>query len=332
MSTRDLTFEVSTFMMKVLGSKDGLRVQWFDEWNERLDEALALIPEAIECPHELFRRLAENKTPFKKKFAVVTHGGRPVAIPALRQKGHRWEPITKWLLPGFIFPAQDGFLIPAMAALGIEVEVAWWRMEGPPPDHPWLRDLEDTQTYSLPLTGDYEEYWRETGLLKKSVRPARKRCSGFTLTVDSPDAVEWVTKSWAEKWADETNTLLQEVSDRIVAAKYLEAQGRHHSFLLLDNGKPIAGATVFVHDNDLVASCIYRCPEYDHNNVGTRIIDLIVEWGAERGFRGMNFGGGYGYKGRWAPPEGKRWKFQVYPPYLMYAKHVLKIGRSSTRT
>ena len=43
--TGDIIFYISRFTSKLLGGRHGLRVQWFDSWNVRLDEALQNLPE-----------------------------------------------------------------------------------------------------------------------------------------------------------------------------------------------------------------------------------------------------------------------------------------------
>lgn len=305
----------------------GLRVMWFEGWHPALDEALRTLPEAESCPHELYRLLVQNPTPSRKRIALITEQGRPVALVALRQRyGLPWEPVTQWLIPGLVFPACSGFTAKALEALGMELRVAWWRMAVPPPQSRWVRYSESTPTYRFPCSGDFEHYWRETGHFK-DIRNKRNRCRNFTVTVNLPGATEWVMKNWETTWFNAIERLDSSLADRIVAAQYLEAQNKHYTFLLSDQGDPIGGATAIVHGNTLVAGVIYRAPEYEKYGIGIRLIDLIFSFAAETGFDWIDIGGGQEYKKRWAPQDGEHWHFTLCPEPLYQLRQMVKWGR-----
>jgi len=175
-------------------------------------------------------------------------------------------------------------------------------------------------------SNDFERYWRETKNFK-TIQHKRNRCREFTLAINSPGSAEWVIDHWDAKWRDNPAIASPSLSDRIVAAKYMESQGRHHTLLLLDQDTPIGGATNTVHHNDLVAGVIYREPEYDWYGVGVRLIDLVFSFAAENGFETMDLGGGHDYKQKWAPQEGERWQFNICPEVLYRAKQVVNWGR-----
>jgi CelD/BcsL family acetyltransferase involved in cellulose biosynthesis len=117
--------------------------------------------------------------------------------------------------------------------------------------------------------------------------------------------------------------------DRIAAAKYLEDQGRHYSFWLLDQQKPVAGHTFIRHRNDLVWQVTYRDPAYDRHGVGTHLMDLIFSWGVQAGFERIDMGGQHDYKIRWAPQEGERGWFNICPEPLFRAKQATRLVRSA---
>ena len=251
----------------------------------------------------------------------------PVAVVALRQRGFYWEPVTQWLLPGAIFPVREDCLMLALSALGVEVEIAWWRMMEAPPQHPWIRrDRVPTLTHRMRLSEDFEEFWRKSGQFK-DVRSARNRCLGFTFEVNTPGAADWIIKNSTAKWASSENTYIEELGDRLMVADYLAKRGQFHSLLLLSSGIPVAGNTFIVHGRDLVSGVVYRNPAYEKYSVGTRIWDLSFEWAAKNNYEKLDIGGGFDYKKRWAPQEGERNKFRVCPPYLFAIKEALRLGR-----
>ena len=91
--------------------KSHLRVTWFDDWHDDLDDALNELPELRDCPRQLFRMLHENPTGERKRTALITEHGTPVALLSLRDRGQSWVPVTHFLLPGVVFPTKPGYLI-----------------------------------------------------------------------------------------------------------------------------------------------------------------------------------------------------------------------------
>ncbi|NLO27798.1 MAG: GNAT family N-acetyltransferase [Actinobacteria bacterium] len=302
-----------------------LRVDWFESWHPVLDEALETLPEADNCPHELYRLLAQNPTSAEKRTALVTTRGVPVAVACLRRMGSRlWEPVTQWLVPGIVVPARPGYLMPALESLRSDVFVAWWRVEGPPPPSRMMRHLERTPVHRMRCSEDFEGYWREAKYFK-TVQHKRNRCRDFALAVNSPGAARWVIENWDAKWHDPPGTVGSSIPDRILAVEYLEELGKHHTLQLFDGERPVAGTTNTVHGNDLVAGVSCRDPDYDWHGVGVRIIDLVFSFAAEQGFDTMDIGGGHAYKKHWAPQEGARWQFNICPSSLYRAKQVSKL-------
>lgn len=304
-----------------------LRVTWYDHWHPVLDEALQELPEQDNCPHELYSMLVQNPGSVPKRTALVTEQGVPRAVVGLRQIGrYQWEPITQWIIPGIVFPAQPEYVIPVLEVIGVDVWVAWWRMETPPPPSRLMRYQESTPVYRMSFSGDFEQYWRKNKYFK-TIQHKRNRCQEFTVAVNSPGSAEWVIKNWDGKWRDQPTAVSPSLSDRIMAANYLESRKQHYTIALLDGDTLIGGATNTVHGNDLVAGVIYREPKYDWHGVGVRLIDLVFSFAAENGFETMDIGGGHSYKEKWAPQEGERWQFNICPEYLYRAKQTVNWGR-----
>jgi GNAT superfamily N-acetyltransferase len=326
--TRDVSHRYLERMAASLSaSRHGLHVEWFDHWHPALDEALESLPEKASCPHELFRLLVQTPGSTPKRATLVTEHGVPVAVAGLRQRGWcSWEPVTQWIVPGAVFPAQPGYLIPVLEALGVDVWVAWWRMESPPPPSRWTRYMASTPTHRIRCSDDFERYWRENKYFK-TIQNKRNRCRDFILAVNSPGSAEWTITNWEANWRTNPTNVDPSLPDRIVAARYLEKQGRYYTLSLLDQGTPIGGATMTVHHNDLVAGVIYREPEYDWYGIGVRLIDACISFAAESGFETIDLGGGHDYKKYWAPQEGKHWLLNICPEPLFRAKQVVNWAR-----
>ena len=305
---------------RLLPSHHGLKVAWFDAWHPVLDEALDGLPEGEVCPRDLYRLLLQSAGLAPKRTALVTEHDEPVAVVGLRQKERRtWELVTQWATPGFIFPALPHYHLPALEALGIDVWVAWWRMQSPPPHSTQIRSMTTTQTYRLPLTGDYEHYWRENGYFK-TVRRVRNRCRDLRLEINAPGAAEWTIRSWEAKWRGDCPIVDSSLPERLLVAEYLEKQGRHFTLTLADQGVRAGGATIMADGKNLVAGVSYRAPHYEHHGVGDRLIDLCFSFGAEHGFEVFDIGGGHEYKKHWARQDGEHYLFDICPEHVFRAK------------
>jgi hypothetical protein len=237
------------------------------------------------------------------------------------------------MIPGAVFPAQSGYLIPALEALGSEVWVSWRRMGEPPAPSRLMRYQQVTPLHLIRFSNDYEQYWRESSLFK-NIRKMRTRCKDFTLTVDSPGSAEWIITNAAEKWRhtpERTSRVLPDwaISDWIVVANYWGERKKHHALLLLDQGTPVGGATLLAHHNDAVGGLIYRRPEYEWYGIGVRLLDLCISFAAESGFDTLDFGGDADYKMRWAPQEGELLRFNLCPEYLFRAKRGMQWARAA---
>jgi GNAT superfamily N-acetyltransferase len=302
--------------------RSSLKVRWFDAWHPILDEALHDLPELDSCSHDLFRLVIQNRGPSRKRIALVTEKGIPVAVVGLRQKGRfDWEPVLQWIVPGEPFPSKPGYIMRAIEALNIEVWVAWWRVKEPPTTMPLMRYLESTPTYKMHCSDDIEQYWRDNGYFK-TIRRMRNRCKDYTLSVNPPGSAEWTIKNWEAKWRENPTKIDPSLADRIMVAKYQEERGLYFTLMLLDQDIPIGGATVLVDQKDLVAAVLYSKPEYRSNGVGDRLIDLCFTLAIEKGFETFDIGGGHEYKRHWASQEGERWWFNVCPEPLYKIKQV----------
>jgi hypothetical protein len=307
-------------------ARHGFTVAWFDSWHPVLDEALQVLPEMANCPHELFRGLCQNPSPVRKKMALVSRGGDPVAVAGLRRKRWDWEPVGSGM-GGIleVMPAQPGLLFPALAALGKDVLI--WGWSDPPPPL-WVRDRRAMPVWKVNLETDFEGYWRQVGHLN-TVKRNRRRTSQFTFAVDSPGAADWAIRHWADRYRDEPNQPADGVDDYLLKARYLEPRGQLHTFLLLDGDVPVASSVGLVDRGDLFWHCPYRRDDYDSYGVGSRLLELICFWAAEHGYARFDLGPTNDYKSRWAPTEGERWAFRVSPPLLEFARRSGRRGRRS---
>ena len=309
-----------------------LEVRSFDRWNESLDDILTRLPTTELMPHSLFRQLMLT-SPERKKALAFYDRGDPIGLLGLRGIGTDWNALTNWIVPGILCPAKPGYQARILESAGFGIEVAWWRQDHSPPNVRSGCDLRRSHTYRLNLRGNYEGYWRQ-GHHFKNIRASRNRCKGLELDVNPPDSSEWIIRHTTDKW----NCDPVESEDRVVAARFLQAAGLHHTLILRDGTRRVGGVTMIQHGDTIVAENIWRDPEYERNGLGVRLIDLSVQWAVEQGFRVIDFGGEIqgcdAYKVRWAPPAGEKWTFRVLsglPLRLQKAVDTLRAARSRVR-
>jgi GNAT superfamily N-acetyltransferase len=292
----------------------GLKKRHFDEWHPELDEALRGLPEADVLPHELFRQLMETSDRRVRRLILILDRGDPVAVAGLRNRWGSWEPVTHWILPGVLFPIREGYLSCVLPALGVRLRLAWWRFEGPPPPMRGMRYVESEPTYAMKLSEDFEKYWRQTSVFD-NVRNIRNRCRGFRLEINADGSAEWTIRHWEAKWRPEKAPERPDLAERLLAAEYLQRRGRYYTLSMYDRDRIIAGLAFIVHCNWAVAHTNYRDPAYDRHGVMTRLMDLSFSWARDMGFDGIDLGGSYEYKRKWAPLSGQKWTF-IVSPYL----------------
>lgn len=306
------------------GPQGRLHVVWFDAWEPALDDALRELPEMEGCPHDLYRRLIEHRTGARKKTALITERGAPVAVVGLRVHQRHWEPVTQAVVPWTIIPCKDGYLFPSLAAVNLDV---WMKYQPELPVGPYVRQVVSFPTYKIDARTDFEAFWRSTGIFK-DIRQARNRTAGFAFEVDNPDAVTWTIGRWAEKWADHPGGETAVAGDLRLASEYRQRTGGHHVFRLLDGEVPVAGRTFFVNGSQVVTSCAYYAPEYRRLGVGNRLYELFFRWVAASAYDGVNLGGGHAYKARWAPEDGMLHTYNVAPVHVHLAQTALRtVGR-----
>lgn len=172
---------------------------------------------------------------------------------------------------------------------------------------------------------DFEAHWRKSSLIRH-IKSATKRCNGFKLKVDLANSIEWVLKSWDQKWRRvQGGGPGLDIADRLIAAKYLQERGLCHSLLLFDRDKPVAGLNLIVHRNEALAQTAYRNPEYDWHGAMNRLWEMCFLWARDMGFEGIFLGHGYDYKKRWAPECGRHTTFCVNPDIALVGGRVCKL-------
>jgi len=286
----------------------------FRQWNSQLDDALSRLPESDACPRELFRILATSSIDNRKLIALVRERDAPVAIVALRRTPDAsWVPVTRYIVPGFVFPSQPGRLLDAVASVGVTVELGFWRPEKEPQSHGAVRALWSEPTFGMDATDDFEAYWRKTGRWD-AIRKSRRKCSDFSVGINQPGAARLIVKEWGKTWGIDG----AEIADRIAAAEYMEATGRLVSILLSDGDRRIGGATCLIHENELVAQVYFRDHEYDRFDIGTYLIYLTFEMVGRLNLRGIDLGGGHAYKQRFAPVKGVKHEMRICSNIMRY--------------
>ena len=318
---------IKKFIADRSAAGQGLRLKAFDDWAPELDDALQVIPETEIFPHDLFRLLMKMSDPKKKQIILVTERGEPVAVAGLRNRSGYWEPVTQWIIPGVLFPVKHGYLSRVLPALGIELQIGWWRWQEDPPQIKCIRDAISEPTYGISLSEDYEKYWRETKLLR-NIRTFRNRCKNFELKVNPPGGIEWTIRNWEAKWRPQGISEMPDLAERLQAAQYLQERGLLYSLLLFDRDEPAAGRTLIIHRNEVVAQVNYRNPKYDKYGAMNRLGDITFQWAQEMGFKSIDLGGSHDYKNTWAPENGRKWKFTICPGYIFFKKQASQLASS----
>jgi hypothetical protein len=290
----------------------GLEARDFADWSPELDEALDALPEPRNCPRALLHVLLEPRPDTPKRIVLLTDRGTPVGLMALRHTPWGWEPLTTWIVPGPPFPVRDGDLERVLRGVGLPMKVAGQRW-GPAPGGAGIA-VSGRPTFGTPTSADYEAYWRASGQLR-TIRQARTRCSRLRLALNPTGGAAWTIRNCGNKWRVPTGI----TEDRVAAAEWLEARGRHFTLLLCDGERPVAGDTLCVDHGDVVSQSTYRDEAFDHLKVGTFILDRVFAWARDAGFANIDLGGGFDYKARWAPEVGVNFSLQVTPLYSAIA-------------
>lgn len=294
-------------------ARNGFKLTCFNRWDPVLDEALAQLPEAAVCPHDLYRELLRLPTERGQRILLVEEKGVPVALAALRgRRGPPYELVTQWLVPGFLFPVQEGALWPIIGALGIRLHLALWRTPFTPPEADWARHVKATPTYGVDCKADFETFWRQSSHFK-SIRKARNRCKAFEFRVNAPGTREWTIRNWGRTWGPGHGRSIEDVPARLLFSEQLERDRRFFTLSLHDGDRPIAGATLVIHDGDAVAYVNHREGAYDHHGAMVCLIDHCFAWAREQGFRHLDIGGTNAYKRHWAPESGRKYELLVRP-------------------
>jgi GNAT superfamily N-acetyltransferase len=293
-------------------------VRWLREWTPEADEALAALPPMTNCPADLFRMLMTNATEGNKRCALVRRDGKPIALIGLRQRGrNRWQLITdREVCPRSWAPTAAGWLFPSLRALQSDIEINEWDRSLPA----FARAATRHPLYRIDLRTDYRAFWHETRHDRR-LRVAEGRTRRFAFEVDTEGIAAWTIRTWSERWGEQIAA-----TDLCLAADYFFDRGRLHAFALIDDGLPCAGLTAFADGDDLVLLTTARQPAYEVQGVGTRVVELAIEWARAQGFKTVTFGSGRinSYKHWWAPPAGVAWTFRVRPAAL----ELLKRGKS----
>lgn len=299
------------WLRKAVAASQGLRVDWVELSDDRLDGILNELPEMTPWPREAYALLLRERKNVVKRIALVSMKREPVGLIGLRLNRTAWEPVTQWILPHAVFPVREGYLFPCLAALGIPIRVACWRWETPPPKSSLIRSFTQGPRYGAKLSTDYQQYWKTSGRWN-GLKTTRNRCKNFRLTVNEPGAVTWSIRSAEGQWRQPDTAEASNLEDRIEVFHFLESVGLHFTLTLLDGDKPIASQTYLADGKCLVGFTDYRDRAYDWYGVGTRLLDLSFQWAAESGFEEMDLGGIFEYKKLWAPENGWRGEFVAY--------------------
>lgn len=286
---------------------DHFTIRWSKNWTPELDEALAQLPESPSCPHGALKAIIGAASATRKEIALVSRRGDPVAVVPIRRVGRRWEFVGQNVLARSAPPAQPGMLLPALRALGRDIEC--WGTTVRPPEG-MVHDLRPDPVHVIHLQDDYEAYWRE---MKNhgAVRSARKRTRDLSILVDAPGAAEWIITN-----AHRAYGLAHQTADEIAAANWLGNHGAMHSVWLMSGSTPVSGATMHVYEPGSAAGMtFFSDPAFSWHQPGVRMIDYICEMFRDLGLLTFDLRGstGFPYKVLWAPANESYWHYRVTP-------------------
>ena len=305
-----------------------LRLERHAEWNAELDGVLAVLPPLADTSVEAYRELL-RPTDTAKMHVAAFDGDEPVCLLTLRRRGTFWEPATHQCLPGRIAPARSvEDLGRVLRSAGVEIRVESGLGE-------WSRDLGARwcypyDVYQVDLHSDYRAYWREKGR-KKSIRTAQKRTAHLDVAVDAPGGLDRTIERWHDSWQGHEREEVTAAPDRLRFWSALrdappsDDSWRVHTIELLDGDRAAAGTILLVRDGVASFQCVVRDPADERAMVGTRIVEVAVDWCRDQGLDTFDLGGGGGYKRWWGPPTVQRYGVIFRPPTteMIYA-----IGRS----
>lgn len=286
--------------------KQGVRIQWSNEWNDTLDKALDGFPAPPHCTRDQYRQLL-LPTNAEKRHALVSVKDEPIALISLRRRANIWEPVAYQSLTGYIAPAKDvESLGVAMNALGLEISMTGIGEEA---HKLGARNVWPVEVPQVRLQEDYEKHWRSTKGKKQlyTVRSARRKCADLEVCVDREGDLEWVIDQWVEMWKDDPQNEIVIRDDRIRFWNSLKrpqedpTQLTVHTIVLRDGDKPVAGVIHSRIGDTLLYQCTARDPAYNKLGAGVGVLDASIQWAASQGYARLDLGGGGHYKEQWAP-------------------------------
>ena len=163
--------------------------------------------------------------PRRKRIILVTER-EPLALAGARNRwgnsgaGYPWDCSRSALCP-----VKEGCLSRVLPALGLHLDVQWYRWPEPPPMARWMRQVESFPTCGMRCSEDFEAHWRKSNLWRDIKRP-RNRCRGFELKVNATNSIELIIKGWDQKWRGyQGGEQRPDITEQIVATEYLQKRG-----------------------------------------------------------------------------------------------------------
>jgi hypothetical protein len=300
-------------------SRRGLDVRWSSAWSAEFDAALQHLPPLEDCPHELYRELM-RPTSTRKRHALVSERGDPVALISLRRRGYAWEPVAYQCVPFALAPARNAQTLGrALNALGLNIVIAAGLSD-------MAADLNATASwgydwYKIDVAGDYEAYWRAKKR-QYTISRARRHLAALECRIDGEGDLEWIVDKWREQWAEDPGQEVVAAEDRLnlwpLLARPREAGALRVRTILLASDKGRVGGLVFTTRGDVaMAQCGGREAELDDGYLAGAFTVALVDWARANGITTIDMAGGE-YKRHWGPVGGQRYG-AIFRPSLLNA-------------
>ncbi len=272
-----------------------------------------LLPDDDEVAHFVHKTLAEP-TRCPKRNVIVFHRGEPVLATTLRARQDRWEIATTAVAPTLRIPHRNGFLEPALSALGLRILIQDYFGDAQADFK--RQHLKPFDSYVAQLNGfDFDAYWRSTGALP-NIRRARKRTIEISVVHDDPATMNWCIDTWETRWAGNPSDEAGAADDQRSVWPHLLKRGTLTTTALVSPGGTPVAANVCLIDGDTMIG-LTSARDLSSPAVGSSVgtLALIECWDHARaaGLAKVDAGSYDDYKRRLMVPGRTAYEVEIAP-------------------
>lgn len=292
----------------------GLRVSINDAPTPEFHRALEhLVPAHDEIGRWVHAELAKTNLA-RKRNVIVHHRGVPVLATTLRGRQDRWEVATSSIAPALRIPHRDGFLEPALSAVGLPILIQDYF--GDAPMEFGRQPVKEFDSYVVPLQGfDLDAHWRKTRIAA-DIRQARRRSVGTKVVHDDPGTLQWTIDTWEGRWADDPSDETGAGADmRAIWPRLLDDGVLRITALVADDDTPIASNVTIVVGSTLLGLINARNTTFGSSvgSIGTLALVECIDRARASGLSDFDLGGYHDYKRRFTPESRTAYEVDIAP-------------------